>query len=314
MKLFPQDLRDRQHSQLVRARAHYSASTTTPLNPNAPLPEPQLGLLGKFWAKGLGMSDRQAAVGNAVASEWTQGTAWLTSLLGSLLPGMIVAITAKKTGLDPALAWAAFLSSSAAISAAGFGPLAQLAFRSLHKPIQAVELESLMKDSVDALEVAYLRLVRDAILISVPATAESDIRDAIMALGEAIDRLPLVTIEAIDLAGIRAEALALRETALGEPDRVTAESIERRADALERRARAHEHSALLARRAAALRAEIHAQIETLREGLAGHQLENGLAPTVAFSELSETARRVAQEAASTAGAKAEIEVVQARAL
>lgn len=256
------------------------------------------------------MTDRQAAVGNAASSDWTQATAWLTSTLGSLVPGLAVLIAAKKTGMDPALAWAAFLASSAGISALGFGPLARLAFRSLHKPLQAIELEGLIKESVDVLEEAYLRLVRDAVLIDVPETAEKDIRGAIMSLGEAIDRLPLVNIEAVDVDALRSEAAVQRQKALEEPDRVTADSIDRRADALERRAQAHERSALLSRRAIALRAEILAQIETLREGLAGHQLEGGLAPTIAFAELSDTARRVAQEAASNADARTEVETLR----
>jgi hypothetical protein len=308
MKLYPQDLRDNDHARIVRQRSAMSSSsgTGTTYNPNAPLPEPQLGTLGKLWAKGLGMSDRQAAVGNAAAGEWTGAAAWLTATLGSLVPGMVVAVLSKKTGLDPALAWASFGASSVGLAALGFGPFARAAFRSLHKPLQAVELEGLMKESLDPLEGAYLRLVRDVLLTEASAKAEADIRAAIEALGQAIERLPAVVIEPLDTAKLRDEVLVLHQQALLETDRVTADSLTRRADALERRAHAHEHSALLSKRAAALRAEILAQIETLREGLAGHQLEDGVGPMVAFAELSETARRVAQEAASAAEARQEL--------
>jgi hypothetical protein len=309
MKLYPQDLSDNGHARLIRKRmyaAYASSSAGVSYDPNAPLPEPRLGKLGRLWARGLGMTDQQAAVANSVASETTQGTAWATALLGPLLPGIIVLIMAKKHGLDPNIAWASFTAATAGFSALGFGPFAKLAFRSLHKPLQAVELEGLIKNSLDELESAYLRLVRDAIITEVPEKAEADIRAAIGALGEAIARLPSIVSEPIDTTALRAEAQQLQQQSLQEPDRVTADSISRRADALERRAAAHEHSALLSKRAGALRAEILAQIETLREGLAGHQLEEGMGPSNTFAELSETARRVAQEAASAADAKLEL--------
>ncbi len=314
MKLYPQDLRENDHARIVRQR---STAASTAANgggasykPNAPLPEPHLGVLGKLWAKGLGMTDRQAAVGNSVASEATQGTAWCTAILGPLLPGIIVLIMARKHGLDPNIAWASFVAATAGFSALGFGPFSGLAFRSLHKPLHAVELEGLMRDSVDELEIAYLRLVRDALLTDASEKAETDIRAAVEALGQAIERLPAVTVEPIDTATLRLEATQLQQQALTEPDRVTADSLTRRADALERRAKAHDNSALLSKRAAALRAEILAQIETLREGLAGHQLDESMGPTVAFAELSETARRVAQEAASASEAKQELAQLQ----
>ena len=316
MKLYPQDLRDDDHMRLVRKRSISAASggaqTTgvTAYDPNAPLPEPKLGKLGRLWSRGSGMSDHQAAVGNAAAADWTGGSAWLTAILGPLLPGMLLAILTKKTGLDPAIAWASFGAMTAGCSALGFGPFAQLAFRNLHKPIHATEIEGLIKDTQDELDTAYLRLVRDALLTDVPEKAEADIRAAVAALGEAIERLPSVMTEPVDTAALRAEAAQLEQQALLEPDRVTSDSISRRADALERRAQAHEKSALLSKRAAALRAEIQAQVETLREGLAGHQLEEGVGPTIAFAELSETARRVALEASAAAEARQELAQVQ----
>jgi hypothetical protein len=263
MQLYPQDLSDNDHARLIQKRAMTASGTAAAYDPNAPLPEPKLGKLGRLWAKGLGMTDRQAAVGNANASSWTQGTGWGTAIFGPFLTGLIVLIMAKKHGLDPNIAWASFGAATAGFSAMGFGPF-----------------------------------------------AEADIRAAVEALGEAIEKLPRVRVEPFDTAALRLEAAQLQQQALTEPDRVTADSISRRADALERRAEAHEHSALLAKRAAALRAEILAQIETLREGLAGHQLEDGVGPTVAFAELSDTARRVAQEASAAAEARQELAQVQ----
>ncbi len=310
MKLYPQDLSDNDHARLIRKRtyaAYASGGSVVNYDPNAPLPEPRLGKLGRLWAKGLGMTDRQAAVGNGAAGETTGATAWLTATLGPLIPGLIVLVMARRHGLDPNIAWASFAAATAGLSALGFGPFAQMAFRSLHKPLQATEVEGLIKESQDDLQTAYLRLLRDTLLTDVPEKAEADIRAAIAALGEAIEKLPTMRTEPFDTMALRAEAVQLRHQALTESDRVTADSISRRADALERRVQAHEHSALLSKRAAALRAEIQAQIETLREGLAGHQLEDGVGPTVAFAELSETARRVAQEASSAAEARQELQ-------
>jgi len=311
MKLFPQDLRAPNHIKLVRTRAQAGMSTTTtPPTNTVPLPEPKLGMLGRLWVKGLGLTDQQAAVANGASADATQVTAWMTSLLGSFFTGMACLIIRKKTGLDLGTAWAVFGASAASLTALGFGPLAQLALRSLHRPIQAAEMEGLIKASDDALESAYLKLVRDAILIDVPTNAETDIRQAIAALGEAIDRLPAVSMEVMDVTAVRAEATTLRQQAIAEPDRVTSDSLDRRADALERRADAYERSALLTRRAAALHEEILAQIETMRSGLAGHQIEAGVgAPTGTFAQLSESARRVAQEAATTADARNEVEQV-----
>jgi hypothetical protein len=327
MKLYPQDLRANDHINIVRRRAHAASSggaptssyvvspgvvMSTTYDPNAQqaMPEPKLGVLGKLWARGLGMTDEKAAISNAAASSWTQSAAWLTALLGPILPGALLAIAAKKSGLDPALAWASFGGITAGIAALGFGPFAEAAFKNLHKPLQTGELEQLMKDAVGSLDTAYLRLVRDALITSTNEKAEADIRAAIEALGQAIERLPEVIAEPLDTAALRIEAIQLEQQALGEPDKVTSDSLSRRSLALERRADAHDKSALLSKRAAALRAEIQAQIETLREGLAGHQLEANVGPNSSFTELSETARRVAQEAASAAEARQELAQVR----
>ena len=83
------------------------------------------------------------------------------------------------------------------------------------------------------------------------------------------------------------------------------ESLERRADALERRADAHDRSAQYVRRSAALRSEIEAQIEALREGLSAFNA--GMIATGDMAHLSESARRVASEAVSAADAREEVE-------
>jgi hypothetical protein len=127
----------------------------------------------------------------------------------------------------------------------------------------------------------------------------------VQALGEAIDRLPPIIVAPLDIEAVRQEAAALLEQARSEADRVVAESLARRADALGRRASANERSAQLVRRTAALRAEIAAEIEALREGLA--TFHTGTTDSGEMAHLSESARRVAAEAIAVATAREELD-------
>lgn len=187
-------------------------------------------------------------------------------------------------------------------------------FQSLYKkPLALGEIEGLLdnaNNNDDELDRAFLTLVRDAVRQTVPPDVENGLRQAIAALAGAIDKLPAVIAAPLDTQVLRAEAAALRAQADAEPDRVTSESLERRADALVRRADASEHSVLLVRRTTALRAEILAQIEALREGLT--TFYTGAAGDVAgLTHLADSARRVAGETASVAQARAELDDVPA---
>ena len=81
--------------------------------------------------------------------------------------------------------------------------------------------------------------------------------------------------------------------------------MERRARAIEHRVASNERSALLARRSTALREEILAQIEALREGIAA--LSTHAPDFSGLAYLAQTARQVASEAGELASAREELE-------
>ncbi len=314
MKIFPQDLRPRQHATIIRRRSYGLKSKDTPsgyeaVSLSAEPPAPRMGKLGKIWARGSDLSDKQAAVGLPAASMSTLGTAWAApGIIGPLLA--LVGVIAAKEGAPPLLLAGGTAAITGAIAYLGSVPWARAAFRSLYKkPLQLSEVDALLSGTeMSELERAHLTLVRDAVRQDAPDGADEDLRAAITALGEAIDRLPVITVSPVDTAVLRSEADVLLAEALNHDDRVIAGSLERRADALIRRADASDRSAQYVRRAHALREEIEAQIEALREAIAAFDCgqDVGLSD---LSNLSESARRVAHEAVSAAAARAELDGV-----
>ena len=144
----------------------------------------------------------------------------------------------------------------------------------------------------------------------VSAETEAQIQAAILSLGEAIDRLPLLSVAPVNTDTLRRDAELLQTDALSNPDRVIGGSLERRADALLRRADAAERSALAARRNAALRAEIEAQIAALHENIAGLDAGQGIGDVASAANLEHfalSARRLAAEAVSVEDARAELD-------
>ena len=270
MKLFPQHLRDRQHGEIIKRRSYGVTGKTVPTGYEAieNVPEPQLGTLGRFWTKGSGLTEKQAATGLPSASMATLGTLWLPPSMGAFIGFFAGIIMTVKKDLPPEIVIPAITTGVAALAALSAGPWAQMAFRGLYKKsLTEAEIEALLNREMDSLERAYLQLVRDAIRQQVPEEAEADLQSAIQALGEAIDRLPAIMVTPLDTNALRKEADTLYADAQNQPDRMISESVERRAEALHRRAEANDRSALFVRRTAALRAEIEAQIEALREGL-----------------------------------------------
>ena len=95
--------------------------------------------------------------------------------------------------------------------------------------------------------------------------------------------------------------------ARAEADAAVAASHERRADALERSASAAQRSQTLMRRAAALRGEMLAQIESLRLGLVGFETASGDVSSLA--SLADAVRVVAEESVSVTDARKELDAV-----
>lgn len=315
MDLFPQDLWDRHHAEIILRRSWSGHSKQSMENMGmavAEAPPPHMGFLGKIWARGMkDLTPEQAAAGLPAASMQTSAAVWLPGTLGGMLATFVGFILAKKGILPTGEAMGGAVAVSAALSYLGAIPWGRATFRGLYKkPLTLTEVESLSSENDDAVRRAYLSLLRDAVRQTVPDSVAPELRAAIRALGAAIDRLPTVVANPIDVAALRREASALDAQAQAEPDRVTAESIERRADALRLRADANERSALLVRRTHALRAEIEAQIEALREGLAAFYPGSDVEDVSGLAHLSESARRVASEAVSVAAARTELDAPQ----
>jgi len=308
MKLFPQNLRDRQHAEIIKRRSNGiqgKGGTGIEGQPLSEPPPPQMGRLGRLWSRGSGLNEREAATGLSASSTATQTTIWLPVPLVGFLSAIVGAAVVKKAGVPAELYYSVWAGAMAGLAGLCAGPGARAVFRSLYKPLRVAEIEHLLESAESDLERSYLTLARDAIRQEVPEQSEEDVRAAIQALGQAIDRLPVVTVQPLDTDALREEAAALVEQARGHADRVIGESLERRADALERRADAHDRSAQYVRRSAALRSEIEAQIEALREGLSAFNA--GMIATGDMAHLSESARRVASEAVSAADAREEVE-------
>lgn len=317
MNLFPQHLRDRQHAEIIRRRSYglrgkgeaqgYNVSAVA-------LPEPKIGFLGRLWARGSGLTEKQAATGLPAASMSTGSAVWLPPTLVGSLGFIFTGIYAIKHGFMPE-PMLGVMAATALLSYLSSVPWGKAAFQWLYKqPLAEGEIEHLLENDFAASEVEkdYLRLVRDAVrqTADISKESEAEIQEAITALGEAIDRLPTITVTSLDTAALRREAEALRNESRNTSDQVISESLERRADAIVRRADANDRSAVAVRRTTALRAEIEAQIAALREGIAS--LASGYggsdAATVAnLTQLSESARRVATEAVSAAAARNELD-------
>jgi hypothetical protein len=313
MNIYPQDLRDRQHAYIISRRAYSGAgmgdAQTTGVAPSNEPPTPHMGRLGRLWARGSGLSDAQAAAALPASAMVTQSVAWLPPTLGGFLTATVALVLAKKGIIPPGEGWMVWSAATAALSYLSAVPWARAAFRGLYRrPLSIAEIDQLLASSAAAgseLERAHLLLVRDAIQQPVPNGVTEELRAAIHALGETVDRLPPIATVPLDTDALRHEADLLRAQAMAETDRVISDSLERRADALERRAEANQRSALVGRRSTALRAEIQAQIDALREGLAA--FHTGEADTASLRAASDAARSVAGEASAVAAAHAELD-------
>ncbi len=306
MDLPPQYLRDRHHYQIVQRRATVATGMSTSTGrktPPASLSPPDSWQ--KFWAMGQEMDDRQIAIG-ATATDSTLKMVVSLPLVIFALPMLFVLVISIFSGKpNPLITFGVVATLITAILAFCYGIIIPAMFRKAHAPLQEEEIKTLLQDCVDTLEKEYLSLVRDAIILDIPESAEKSVRDSIEALGKAIDRLPAVDSRPLNADALQQEAKALRQQAMDESDRVVSESLERRATALESRRESHDRSAILARRSQSLHSEIMAQIEALRGALFAYQ--SGVMESGELNRLSESARQVAFESTSIADAQQELD-------
>jgi hypothetical protein len=307
MRLFPQDLGPYWHPRLIGRRSvtggYGDVNTSAGLTYAEP-PPPRMGFLGRLWSRGCGLSDVSAASALPASANITTVPLVVTSLMGAVCAAIPLLMAAKGIlGAAGTLLWVAgLLGGSGALGML----LATRSFRRMHRlPLKATEVELLLKYNADPLQQQFLEMARAAVRLPVPATEEERLRTAIQALAAAVVSLPRVDLQAVDADALRAEAGELQAQGVAETDRVTAESLRRRARAVLQRVQAYEQTALLARRTAALQAELEAQIAALREGLAVYQTSGG--STFHSQELAEAALQIATEAAGVASARAELE-------
>lgn len=310
MKLYPQDLRDRLHAAIIRQRAdgvYGGAAPAAGLPLAAGLPAPRLGRLGRQWTRGLGLNEQEAAAGLGAASASLSSAQWTAPVLVSI-PLVIFALWEAFVPTSPN--WPLVAESLAAWGTAtglSMTVLPRHAVRGLYrKPLSVPEVDALLPNAKSDIDRAYVGLIRAAIEQTVPPDAEAGLREALRALGRAADSLPPTVSTPRDTEALRRDALAARAGAKQEQDKVVAASWGRQADALERQAAALDRASGVTRRAQVLRAEVLAQMEALRAGLADFRLD-AATDTALLCVLSESARRVAAEASDVAQARQELE-------
>ena len=182
--------------------------------------------------------------------------------------------------------------------------------RLVNTHLTAMEVASLLPEADDDLVRAYLTLVMDVVRQDVEPLGGADLRSALRALGEAIDKLPATRAIGIDSPDIMTEVLrrTAEETlkqAQTEPDRVVGASLVRRAESLHRRADATSRANLLSRRFMVLRQEMAAETEALRAGLAAYY--TGAHDIADLTRLAHDVQRVAAEAAAITQATEEVD-------
>src|SRR5687768_5732271 len=116
MNLYPQNLRDRQHAEIVKRRSYGLTGNSTPESYGdfRSVPEPKVGKLGRLWARRSGLTDKQAATGLPAASMSTLGVVYAPASVVGTFGALITLIAFKKGELDPATT----LAVSSALTAA----------------------------------------------------------------------------------------------------------------------------------------------------------------------------------------------------
>ncbi len=180
--------------------------------------------------------------------------------------------------------------------------------------IAQIQNKLLQKGCDDPLLGMYLDLVWAAMTLA-PLTAgqadtERNAREAIRALGGAIETLPPRTSDGVPDSHAKLEATAARlaAEATGESDPVVAASLHRRAEALRSQAETVARVKVLLRRNLALREELADQVSALRTSLTAAAL-GGDDSGPELAALAARIRRVASEANSVTAARVEVDAL-----
>jgi len=197
----------------------------------------------------------------------------------------------------------------------GFGEPQTSTYARLTGPeITLLQNNLLKKGCDDPLLGMYLDLVgatmNTAPLRPSQAETERNAREAIRALGGAIETLPPRTLDGVTDSHAKLEATAARlaAEAKGEPDPVVAASLHRRAEALRGQAETVARVEVLLRRNLALREELADQVGALRTSLAAAAL-GGDDTGPELAGLAARIRRVASEANAVTAARVEVDAL-----
>ncbi len=180
--------------------------------------------------------------------------------------------------------------------------------------IALLQNKLLQKGSNDSVLELYLDLVWAAMntapLRPGQAETERDAREAIRALGAAIDALPPRSLADVPNghAALEATAARLAAEATGESDPVVAASLGRRAEALRGQAETVARVRVLLRRNSTLREELADQIGALRTSLTAAAL-GGDDSGPEMAGLAARIRRVASEANAVTAARVEVDAL-----
>lgn len=294
------------------ARIAINGSETVP-----PLTTPKtqpMGFWTRFWAGGTRLEPeaaRQVVRGmGGMIGGFAGGLGG--GGVGLLAPGVMIALFSHAPIVGVVLA-----SLGAAMAGLGFALPRYLLTEYARRPLTLVEIEMLADATDDPTEKAYLSVIGEAMRqpVVLGTQTERDVRAALGTLGEAIDKLPRVTAPHQNEGELRADAQKAWADADAEPDAIIAASLRRRAEAQEKTAQTAQKSALLVRRADALRREIEAQIEALRMDLsafdantsdAAQNVETTQNAAAHLSQLADSVQSVAREAGSLTDARDEV--------
>ncbi len=317
MDIFLHDLGRRQQMTLLQWRAARLGSQNsgwaakTGAGPeqsfvSVPAPGPRMpprrtSWLRRLWERSAGSSPEVAAAGMDALRGPSSGMFWGMNggAVGFWMPGILMLATGEHVG------GLVMLLPGAVMSGIGFWVPGSYLRRVCCPPVSEAEAEALEALMPDELERAYLRLVISAVRQPVLPETAMRVRAALQAIGEAIDRLPPGTMPRAEAGALFAEAAQAQAEAQTEQDAVVAASYERKAEALHRSALAVQRSQTLMRRAAALREEMLAQIESLRLGLAG--FDTGSGDVGSLASLADAVRGVAAESMAVTDARAELD-------
>lgn len=320
MNLLPEDLGEKRCRILAARRAGRPAQAVEDI-------APRVGFWGRRW---LG---KQKGKMNAVEAQATLRAArrpvGISSFVGLMvLPGtlscLLVAFSQPSSpdvaplllGAGATGVWSWFFTLAQPRRL-----VAQKHRQMYERAVTPAEVAALLPQAHDEMERSYLTLVMDVVRQEVAGAQEqgpasgADLRSALRALGDAIDRLPATrAVGHLALGGETPDIMTevLRRTAAEtllqaqtEPDRVVAASLIRRVEALHRRADATTRANVLVRRFAVLRQEMAAETEALRASLAAYY--TGAHDIADLTRLADDMQRVAAEAAAMTAAVEEVD-------